>query len=61
MIQVYTTDFGDVVIPEHILEQAYAMAEHTKVRDPLNDMRTRAAKWLYAWAVKAAKEKYDVT
>jgi len=49
-INVYTTDYGDVAIPEHIIEKAQRMSKHTKVRDPLNDMRTRAARWLRKWA-----------
>lgn len=48
-IRVYVTDMATFYVPKDVESRANELNAHL-AGDRLNDMRTRGAKWLKAWA-----------
>lgn len=52
-VNVYTTDQEDLIIPDVIYDRAIELS----VNDNLNDRRTKAERFLRAWAYASPKNK----
>jgi len=54
-VHFYETDIGPIAIPDEIVTKVKEMQSHLSGFRP-NDMRTRGARLLHAWATGAVKD-----